>query len=597
MRALLLQPEDSGRRGPWTRESWDLAIDLGRSSANTVQEWSERLRCPVVCAASFGRDIDDVRSAGEILAAADGRLLDDDGIDWWNLRSLEILREAAFVLSLPRLAREVPASATLWSTRPGWPAAAFAQVLGLPLQSYGASVFSLSRARIARRARAARHFSAGQIREIVLDKYDASYRWRGRFASEAEPQGKPVVLIPSAYTNVSRVASAFARLLPEQQFLLVGTRRSASLFDAPANVTLRKLSAYAETTAPKNELADILQRWSSLKGGLEQNPELALLQRLGMFDHFSESIAQGLAVRNAWRTVLDREPVCGVLCGDDSNVNTRLPMLLAWRRGVPTVDFHHGAMDGFYLAKRLSCDLYLAKSELERDYLLNICRLPVDRVMGGAPVASAVTANLPRAILPRRGGNISTGRTAIVFFSEPYENVSMRTEEIYREVLAPLCAVARESGREVVLKLHPFESASQRSQVVRSVLSAIDYKCVTIISGPLTEKLLARTWAGVTVESTSVLDCASRGIPCFVCGWLSASPFGYMRQYAKFGAGQMLHRVEDIGDIPHRVSGCCSSDGNEAAMSNVGLLWQPVNPSLLAQWLGVESPEPVARPA
>jgi hypothetical protein len=597
MRVLLLQPEDSGRRGPWTRESWDLAIDLGRSSASTAEAWSKKLHCPVVCAAGFSRDIDDVRSAGEILAAADGRLFDDEGLDWWNLRSLEILREAAFVLSLQRLARQAPASAMLWSTRPGWPAAAFAQILGLPLQSYGASVFSLSRARIARQARAARHFSAGQLREIVLDKYDASYRWRARFAAGAEPQSKPVVLIPSAYTNVSRVASAFARLLPEQRFLLVGTRRSARLFEAPANVTLRELSSYAEMMAPKKEFADILQRWNTLSRELQQNPGLALLQRLGMFEHFPESIAQGLAVRDAWRTVLDREPVCGVLCGDDSNVNTRLPVLLAQLRGLPTVDFHHGAMDGFYLAKRLSCDLYLAKSELERDYLLNICRLPVDRVMVGAPVASAATANLPKAILRRPKGNISTGKTAIVFFSEPYDNVGMRTEEIYREVLAPLCAVARASGRGVVLKLHPFESASQRSQVVRRVLPAIEHKHVTVISGPLTEDLLERTWAGVTVESTTVMDCASRGVPCFICEWLSASPFGYMQQYAKFGAGQMLHRVEDIADIPQRVSGCYSADGNEAAITNAGFLWQPVNPSLLAQWLGVESPEPVARPA
>ncbi len=592
MRVLILQPGDSARRGPWTGGPWDLAVDLGRLSEHAAEEWSEALRCPLLRVEDFTKDVEDIRRMGEIFAAADGRLRDDEGIDWWNLACPDVLREAASVLAFERVAAEIPDSATLWSTRPGWPAAALARILSLSLRAYGENFVARGAKRFLRYARLSHHFSAGQLKEIFLDKYDGAYRWRAHIAGSTRPGSEPVVLIPSAYTNVSRVASAYASLLPEQTFLLVATRRSAKFFDAPENVKVHDLGSFAEKNAPRAELNEMLQKWAILSRELQANIESATLQRVGLFDQFPAAFAQGLAVRNAWRRVFEREPVCAVLCGDDTNVTTRLPVLLAGRRGLPTLDFHHGAMDGYYLAKRLCCDFYLAKNELERDYLVGLCGLPPEKIVLGAPPAKYSSARL------RIGAeNFPRAKTAIVFFSEPYENVGVRTEEVYREVLPDLCAVARQLERSVVLKLHPFESPIQRSEIMQRILAPDDCKQITIVSGPLSEKLLSQTWAGVTVESTTVLDCALRGIPCFICEWLAFSPFGYVQQYARFGAGQLLRSAEEIADIPGRMKRQQSEIRPECRARDEGLLWQQINPRLLAQLLGAESIEPAARPA
>ena len=112
-------------------------------------------------------------------------------------------------------------------------------------------------------------------------------------------------------------------------------------------------------------------------------------------------------------------------------------------------------------------------------------------------------------------------RTSIIFFSEPYEAAGMRTHEVYRELLPSLCWVARESGHGLIINLHPFESLSQRRIIVRDVLTPEDCNLVSIVDGPLTTELMGQAWFGITVESTTVIDCLQNNICCFLCGWLA----------------------------------------------------------------------------
>jgi hypothetical protein len=531
-------------------------------------------------AESFSEGVADIKRVGEIFAFGEGRLIDEEGIDWWSLRSLEILREAALILSFQHLAKKIPHSAELWSTRKRSPASHLARILCLPLRSYGESFVKRSLSHARHYARLPRYFSPAQMMEIFLDKYDPAYRWRARFAAHALSSRQSVVLIPSAYTNVSRVAADYARLLPEQSFLLIATRRSATLFDCPPNVKVRTLGVYAGTNSPQAECDQLLEKWNRLLVDLRSDSGLEALRQLGLFDGFPGTFAQGLAIRNAWRRVLEREPVCGVFCGDDTNANTRLPVSLAARRGLPTLDFHHGAMDGYYLVKQPPCDLYLAKTELERDYLLRVCGLAAGKVVVGAPIPSP--KSFPGAHATGKASEASAA--SIVFFSEPYENIGMRAEEVYRELLPALCRLASKTNRGVVLKLHPFESKSARWEIVRSVLTPEERQKITIVSGPLSEDLLSRTWAGITVESTTVLDCAVRGIPCFLCEWLAFLPFGYLHQYARFGAGQLLHSIDDVAEIPRKLAPQTNPDKNVIAVQE--FRWRGVDPKLLSQWLG-----------
>lgn len=496
---------------------------------------------PVLRSEAFHEGITEVRRVRDILAEGKGRLIDKEGLDWWELTYLLIAPDILTLLAFRRMASQIPSSAELWATRAGGPAELLSVLLG---RSLGAFTSKTMGGRIARYAQLARRFSAGQIREIFFDKYDPGYRWRGRFTRRPPPLESPVVLLPSAYENVSRLAAVYAGLLPQQSFLMIVTRRSGRQFVKPPNVQMRELAAYSGGAPSPDETASLLDRWSRLQKEFAGVPELGALVRAGRLAAIPNWIRDGLRVRNAWRSILENEPVCGVLCGDDSNRYTVLPVLLAARRKIPTVDFHHGAFDGRFLLKDVPCDSYLAKSEMERDYLLRVCGLPEQRVMLGAPA--------PGPSRSMRRTESARGDAAI-FFSEPYEVQGMRGREVYAEVLPRLCGVAREHGRRVIIKLHPFESRAQRQEIVDAVLSPEDRTIVSLVDGPLQEDLWSRAWFGVTVESTCVIDCLLNGIPCFLCDWLRLGPFEYARQYARFGVGERLRSAAEIGEIPLRL--------------------------------------------
>ena len=566
MKALLVHPEDSPLHGPWAAQRWDLIVDLGRSSATTASAWSAHTACPVLRLDSFRHGVADVKQVKQLYSAGRGVLIDHCGIDWWDIFSLYFLSQAEIVLALQRLCAELGTSPELWATRSGWLSTALASVVRQAVHYFPQSSLTKLSSRAAHYAGLARRFSAEQIQEIALDKYDAGYRLRARIVPRATPLSSPVVLIPSAYENVSRMASAYARLVPDLKFLLVATRRSATLFDLPANVNLRHLSSYASPQAPA-ESAALLDAWAHLQSRLTASPEFRALRDAGIFAGVPNWLNDGLSLRDAWTRVLDSEPVSSVLCGDDSNSYTRLPMLLAARRGLPTLDFHHGALDGFYLVKDLECGLYLAKSEMERDYLTRVCQLPPERIALAAPGRSAAPTPLDR-----------NSADAIILFSEPYENVGARGDDIYAEILPRLARLARTRGGRVIIKLHPFESKPARTMLVRSVLSIEDQRLFTVADGPLTKSLLAQAWFGLTVESTTVMDCALNGVPCFLCGWLTNSSFGYVEQYARFGLGSVLNSAADIETVPTQLAAIRPG-------AKLQSLWSPADPAQFTCWL------------
>jgi hypothetical protein len=525
--------------------------------------------CAVLRAESFRQGIADVKRVRQIFSAVRGRLLDEEGIDWWDLTSLLVVPEALALLALERVAAEMRSSAELWSTRPGWPASAVAALAARPLRSFEGSRGARWAASAMYYAGLVRRFSAAQIKEIFLDKYDSGYQWRSHFTSRPNRSAEPVVLLPSAYGNASRMGAAYAQLLPQQSFLMVATRQSARRFTPPANVQVQDLAAYAKVETDSAEMTSLINRWFEVKADLASSSELRSLDEAGVLESFPDWIRNGIAARNAWRQVIEREPVCAVLCGDDSNLYTRLPVLLAARREIPTVDFHHGAFDGRYLLKDLPCDVYLAKNQMERDYLTRVCGLADGKIMIGAPLRQArATTEAGRA----------QGASAI-FFSEPYEAAGMRAEEVYREILPALCRVAGEHGRNVILKLHPFESRSERCRMLRDILSSEDFRLVSARDGPLTNELLSQAWFGITVESTTAMDCFECGVCCFLCAWLTLSPYEYVQQYARFGVGEMLQSAEQMREIPSRL------EEFHKRRSGASSLSAPIDPAMLQRWL------------
>jgi hypothetical protein len=547
MKILLLHPEDEPLHGPWIGLRWDAVYDLARSGWAACERWSRVFCCPV-------RPIDGLREGGkqigrvrEVLQFGLGRLLDREGLDWWELTALLVHQHLESLALLRKLAEDLPPDAEVAITRDGFEAGALRLLLGKRLRVIASPAAQSGKGLRHYRNRLSR-LPGAQILEILGDKYDTGYRVRRHWHRRRPRNSQPVVLLPSAYVNVSLIETAYAGLLPDQGFLLVSTRRSGRLHEVPGNVRQAWLASYASAGGGGEELRDLLERWAGLKKEMEAVPELATLAKLGFMNDFPRRFADGLAIRDAWRRVLEIEPVRAVLCGDDTNPYTRIPLLLAARGGLPTLVCHHGGLDGRYLIKTNHADVVLAKGRMEADYLVNTCGVNSSQVEIGAPSAPAY-----------RGNQHTEKRERIVFFSEPYEMSAGRTDEIYRDILRGLVDLAGQSCRKLVVKLHPSENLRDRREIAQKILGREQTTLLEWVTGGLQPELLNGTWFGVTVLSSVALDCAVHGVPCFVCDWLDLWPYGYVAQYRKFGVGIGLGTPEAIARIPEMLASARSS--------------------------------------
>ena len=410
----------------------------------------EARRTPrVISLYEFSNDREDLRRIRELLQLGTGRMVDGLGIDWWEVLSLLIEPDLRQLILIGRLARELKNGCELSASRPSAAATALQALTGATYVGLEAGFHPFRRwAQHYRNVFA--QLDPAQISQVVQDKFDREHRLRRRFAHGRRTPGNPVVLLPSAYVNVSRTAVSYAALLPSESFLLVYARNSARLKSVPSNVSTTSLDPYF-VPADRDEAAALTGAWELLKDRLIAGAEeYSAANATGVLDRIPGLMRWGIAVRDAWSQVFESETIAGCLCCDDSNPYTRLPLMLAGNRGLPTLACHHGAMDSKMAIKAPYADIYLAKGEIERDYLLRSCGVPADKVvLGGQGLPSRRVAAKAAA---------QTNQRWLVFFTEPYQAGGWRTEEVYRDLLPKLWALSQACKLKLVFKIHPFES-------------------------------------------------------------------------------------------------------------------------------------------
>ena len=540
-RLLLLHPEDSVVEGPWSSVHWSSVIDIGWSGSAQYADWSAKIGCPVRSLYSLADWHEDVLRMRQVCGVGNYRLPDADGIDWWALLAPSSYQQVYEFILLQKAARGLQVPAEVRVTRPHRLAATLGELLGVKVAPFIAQSERSVSARFNRFTTKLRTLTSAQIMQIAFDKWDGDYGVRRFFAKPGQSSGSgKKVLLPSAYGNVSRVLTKYAGLLPDRSFLLVTTRADGEVKDLPPHIRTKPLAAYAprpRNNTAEREIVSLTQQWQIIKKNL-YGAQPILLRTPGLFEGFDRTLQNCLRMRDAWRSVFEREEIDCVLCADENNPYTRVPGLLAQRRGVHTVYCSHGALDVNILLRGVCSETYLAKGEMESDYLFRECGVPRERIFVGAP---------PGAHFAAKGEG---GGTHIVFFSEPYELYYGRSETLYRELLPRLCAIGREHGRKVVVKLHPFESLTARLQLVERVLTDGDRKLVEVISGPFSEGLLRKMWFSLTVASSAAVECALAGVPSFLCGWFDFDLYSYGKQYERFGAAMILDDPADISRIP-----------------------------------------------
>ena len=570
MKVLLLHPEDSPTQGAWAESRWDLIVDLGFASAYTYEEWCRRLGVRVLSIHQFAGQGESYRWVNEVIEGGRGRLFDRMGLDWWEI--LAVLRyqglQAMFLLKQLRAeidddAKEIAAS------RPHLFSRLVEQILGRRVKYFELESRNPIR-RATRMVRAARQFPLKQIVEIAFDKWDASYRVRRHVTRANRARlDDPVVMMPSAYSNVTRTVLAYAAQLPHRRFLLATTRRSAIPASLPTNVTSTSLAAYAQPSSrTRAEAEELKKAWEDFhRNVLQEVVDLRDASKTGLWDSFPAELEQGLQLREAWKHLLESEPVKGVLCGDDHNYFTRLPLILAQRGGLEAVYCSHGALDGGFLFKMPTAHVFLVKGEIERDYLQHARAIEPEKICVAAPGSNRCE---------ERDASVKIGAD-LVFFSQPYEVDGGRADAIYRELLPRLLSVAQRSGRRLVIKLHPFESQQGRRTLMNSIVPRDRLEQVEIVSGVPAEQIIKRAWCGVAVDSSVAVECTLKGVPFFLCGWLDSSGLGYLRQFARFGAGRVLQTPDSIEQIPDMVN---EYRANPAVLEK---LWHEGDPRQLEQ--------------
>lgn len=567
LRVLFLHPEDSPWDRAWSRSQWDLIVDLGFAGPHTYEEWSHRSGARVLSIYQFAGQTEGYRWVNQLLERGRGRLLDRMGLDWWEMLAVWSYHDLHVLYLLDQLRAEIGAGQIeLVASRLHLYTRLLEQILGrrvryLKVESRGPVQTA------ARMMRSVRKLRPAQIAEIAFDKWDTDYRVRRHVMKHKRANlADPAVLLPSAYSNVTRSVLAYAAQLPHRRFLLATTRRSAMPDHVPGNVKVVPLSAYAlPSSATHEQIRQLRKSWEDFRRTtLVQADELRYAANAGLWDYFPAHLEHGLRLREAWSRLLESEPVKGVLCGDDLNYHTRLPLILAHRSGLNAVYCSHGALDGGFLFKMPFADSYLVKGGMESDYLQRASASAIDpeKICIGAPGSNGSVNQGDQ-----RGG-------ALVFFSQPYELDGGRANEIYREVLPRLWRAAHSSGRMLIIKLHPFESKQARTKLVISILPNAGEDQVEIVGGVPPEEVMSRTWCGVTVDSSVAVECALRKIPFFLCGWLDFMGLGYLQQFGRFGVGRVLNTPDSIEQIPEMVAGYGSVPSTER-------LWHEADPAQL----------------
>ncbi len=559
MKILLVHPDDFVASGPWTETRWNLIVDLGWSGRACYAQQAEHFGCRVFSIYDLLDHQEHRRQLRELLGAGLDQLIDSESVDWWDVYSGPLYQPIEQVMLSVILAEQFPDDAGIFATRPHFVTRALTHLLKHQIRIFSPEQKARPGRGVGQFIKKLSGLRLPQIVEIASDKWDAGYRIRRHLSTRLSHSSARAVLLPSAYVNVSRAQLAYARMLPHRRFLLVVTRQSGRRVPLLANVELRSLASYApgSSAVTETERIRLLKMWEQLQADrFLPNRVLGLAAKLHMFAGFSNFLKNGLQVRNAWREVLAREPVEAVFSADEHNPFTRLPTLLGRSRRLRTISCDHGALNMTYGIRRECAELYLASGDMAKDYMVAWCGLPAGKIIVGAPQkapnSGPVAAN--------------TARDWIVFYSEAYEVSSGRTETLYSELLPELCVLASQTGRKIVVKLHPFESFRGRKALVDKILSSEERALVEIREGPMTPDLFERAWFSVTVESSVAVENTTKGVPCFLCNWFDGSWYDYGKQYAKYSAGHVLDSPTSIRQIPQLLEGIHITDATRAAL-------------------------------
>src|SRR5271155_5111478 len=136
MKILLIHPEDDPEKGTWAELAWDRIVDVGLGGVNTYERWNRRFHCPVATLSFLRSGFDDFRRVREVLGEGCGRLVDEQGLDWWEIMSILLHGEVETFILLQRFAQTVGAGDEVYISRPGLHASLLQSLLAVRIHVF-----------------------------------------------------------------------------------------------------------------------------------------------------------------------------------------------------------------------------------------------------------------------------------------------------------------------------------------------------------------------------------------------------------------------------------------------------------------------------
>ena len=185
---------------------------------------------------------------------------------------------------------------------------------------------------------------------------------------------------------------------------------------------------------------------------------------------------------------------------------------------IPTVLLQHGVLSDYFKYSDHFVDHYIVRGKFFYDRLSSISK------------KRAFIFN-PTKIGMKK--NIISNKSTIVFVTTPYRLKYLPIDIDLNSILLTLIQTSMEESIELVIRVHPLETANDYKRKIQLLLEKIPCQSNVLYSqGGDLHKLLEKAFAVITFESTVFLDCIEHNIPIIGINW---HDFSLKELIEKFG--------------------------------------------------------------
>src|ERR1700685_4266383 len=190
MRILLAHPGDDPETGLWAAQPWDRIVDIGLAGIDSYQRWQQRVQCSVSTLHSLRNVFEDFRRVRSLMDLGCGKLVDQHGLDWWEIMSILLHGELEALIILQRFAQTLGSADEVHVTRPGLHTSLLQCLVPDRVRVFPLRPASRDSG-LAHYVRVCKKLSTSQIADVFWDKYDPGYQLRGRLSRKRVRSPRP----------------------------------------------------------------------------------------------------------------------------------------------------------------------------------------------------------------------------------------------------------------------------------------------------------------------------------------------------------------------------------------------------------------------